>query len=99
MMHEGNLFRRTKSRQSDLLRKLWLDGACTESDTKWWQPTGPEEEQEEDARILWELFCCGCPVRAKCIEYSLSGVETGIWAGMTERTRRRLRRQRKATAA
>jgi WhiB family transcriptional regulator, redox-sensing transcriptional regulator len=39
--------------------------------------------------------CRGCVVRESCLEYALSnGEKFGIWGGMSERERRRIRRQR-----
>jgi len=39
--------------------------------------------------------CRGCVVREDCLEYALDhGEKFGIWGGMSERERRRLRRQR-----
>ena len=39
--------------------------------------------------------CRGCVVREDCLEYALvQGEKFGIWGGMSERERRRLRRQR-----
>jgi WhiB family redox-sensing transcriptional regulator len=39
--------------------------------------------------------CRGCVVREECLEYALSnGEKFGIWGGMSERERRRLRRAR-----
>lgn len=39
--------------------------------------------------------CRGCIVREDCLEFALSyGEKFGIWGGMSERERRRLRRQR-----
>src|SRR5262245_61753874 len=39
--------------------------------------------------------CRGCVVRAECLEYALvNGEKFGIWGGMSERERRRIRRQR-----
>jgi WhiB family redox-sensing transcriptional regulator len=39
--------------------------------------------------------CRGCVVREDCLEYALSnGEKFGIWGGMSERERRRLRRAR-----
>jgi len=48
--------------------------------------------------------CRGCVVRDECLEYALeNGEKFGIWGGMSERERRRLRRaravERKASAA
>ncbi|HEX2701037.1 MAG TPA: WhiB family transcriptional regulator [Acidimicrobiales bacterium] len=39
--------------------------------------------------------CRGCVVRIDCLEYALDNAEKfGIWGGMSERERRRLRRAR-----
>jgi WhiB family redox-sensing transcriptional regulator len=39
--------------------------------------------------------CRGCVVREQCLEYALrNGEKFGIWGGMSERERRRIRRQR-----
>ena len=39
--------------------------------------------------------CRGCVVRDDCLEYALRNSEKfGIWGGMSERERRRIRRQR-----
>ncbi len=40
-------------------------------------------------------MCGGCEVRMECLEYALRhGEKFGIWGGMSERERRRIRRQR-----
>lgn len=42
-----------------------------------------------------KAVCAGCMVRAQCLEYALdNGEKFGIWGGLSERERRRLRRQR-----
>ncbi len=42
-----------------------------------------------------KAVCNGCEVRLECLEYALAhGEKFGIWGGMSERERRRLRRQR-----
>ncbi|MDQ5914013.1 MAG: WhiB family transcriptional regulator, redox-sensing transcriptional regulator [Patescibacteria group bacterium] len=39
--------------------------------------------------------CKGCVVRGDCLEYALSnGEKFGIWGGLSERERRRIRKQR-----
>ena len=47
--------------------------------------------------------CRGCIVKADCLEFALrNGEKFGIWGGMSERERRRLRRiraQERATAS
>ena len=40
--------------------------------------------------------CSGCEVRAECLEFALANDERfGIWGGLSERERRRLRSQRR----
>lgn len=44
--------------------------------------------------------CRGCVVREDCLEYAISyGEKFGIWGGLSERERRRLRRSRIMAAA
>jgi WhiB family redox-sensing transcriptional regulator len=39
--------------------------------------------------------CRGCVVRAECLDYAIARVEKwGIWGGLSERERRRVRRAR-----
>lgn len=45
----------------------------------------------DDAKAV----CMSCPVRVECLEFALQNVEKfGIWGGISERERRRLRRER-----
>jgi WhiB family redox-sensing transcriptional regulator len=38
--------------------------------------------------------CRACPVRGECLAYAMDApIDHGIWGGMTERERRRYRRQ------
>ncbi len=42
-----------------------------------------------------KAVCKGCVVREDCLEYALAnGEKFGIWGGLSERERRRIRRQR-----
>lgn len=42
-----------------------------------------------------KAVCKGCQVREDCLEFALSnGEKFGIWGGLSERERRRIRRQR-----
>jgi WhiB family redox-sensing transcriptional regulator len=44
--------------------------------------------------------CRGCVVREECLEYALAhGEKFGIWGGLSERERRRIRRARNVAAA
>lgn len=43
--------------------------------------------------------CRGCEVRLDCLEFALqNGEKFGIWGGLSERERRRIRRQRAQAA-
>lgn len=43
--------------------------------------------------------CRGCVVQSDCLEFALqNGEKFGIWGGLSERERRRIRRQRAASA-
>ena len=45
-------------------------------------------------------ICRECTVQAECLEFAIvSSEKFGIWGGMSERERRRIRRQRAITAA
>ena len=42
--------------------------------------------------------CAGCPVRERCLEYALANrIDHGTWGGCSERERRRLLKERKAS--
>jgi WhiB family redox-sensing transcriptional regulator len=46
-----------------------------------------------------KAICRECPVRAECLEFALrSGEKFGIWGGLSERERRRVRRERQIAA-
>lgn len=55
-------------------------------------------EQGESTLAAREV-CRGCVVRMDCLEYALvNGEKFGIWGGLSERERRRLRRGRAQAA-
>lgn len=85
----------------------WMDEArCAEEMrhdpdvVNWFFPErGGKTEGIEKARAICNGWDDGsvppCPVRAECLEYALANVEKyGVWGGMSERERRRLRVQR-----
>lgn len=46
-----------------------------------------------------KAICGRCPIRQECLEFALENYESfGIWGGLSERERRRIRRARKAAA-
>lgn len=53
-------------------------------------------ERGESAKEAKEV-CRGCTVRAECLEYALvNGEHHGIWGGLSERERRKIRKHRNA---
>lgn len=77
--------------------RRWQDAAlCAEVDPDLFFPeTG---EPAEPAKQV----CAGCPVREPCLDYALEHAAIGawgIWGGMTERDRRKLKRERRRAAA
>ena len=64
-------------------------GACRGIDPDLFFPERGESTREAKA------VCKTCPVEAACLEFALrNGEKFGIWGGMSERERRRIRRQR-----
>jgi WhiB family redox-sensing transcriptional regulator len=79
-----------------------LMGIGYEADAQSWQEqalcaeTDPEAFFPEKGGSTREAkkICTGCEVKAQCLEYALSNDERfGIWGGLSERERRRLRRR------
>jgi WhiB family redox-sensing transcriptional regulator len=73
----------------------WQDKAlCAEVDGELFFPEKGGSTREAKA------ICRRCPVIDDCLEYSMEHSEKwGIWGGLSERERRRLRRDREAEAA
>jgi WhiB family transcriptional regulator, redox-sensing transcriptional regulator len=67
----------------------WQERAlCAETDPEAFFPEKGGSTREA------KKICTGCEVRAECLEYALTMDERfGIWGGLSERERRRLRRR------
>jgi WhiB family redox-sensing transcriptional regulator len=66
-----------------------LDALCAETDPEAFFPEKGGSTREA------KRVCTGCPVRAECLEFALANDERfGIWGGLSERERRRVRLQR-----
>lgn len=63
-------------------------GACSSTDPDLWFAVGAIEHKQA------KRICRECPVRGQCLAYAMDApVDHGIWGGLTERERRRFRRQ------
>jgi WhiB family redox-sensing transcriptional regulator len=69
-----------------------LDALCAETDPEAFFPEKGGSTREA------KRVCTGCDVRAECLEFALANDERfGIWGGLSERERRRLRLQRQGS--
>jgi WhiB family redox-sensing transcriptional regulator len=78
----------------------WIERAgCLEEDPELFFPVGigsAAREQEAEAKAV----CVACPVRAECLEWSLSTFQdAGVWGGLGEDERREIRRARRRAKA
>jgi WhiB family redox-sensing transcriptional regulator len=75
--------------RTDAEQEAWMrDALCAQTDPEAFFPEKGGSTREA------KKVCQSCPVRAGCLEYALAHDERfGIWGGMSERERRRLRRR------
>jgi WhiB family redox-sensing transcriptional regulator len=67
-----------------------LDALCAETDPEAFFPEKGGSTREA------KRVCSGCAVRSECLEYALASDERfGIWGGLSERERRRVRLARR----
>lgn len=68
-------------------RPAWMQhGACRELDSDIFFP------QRGEPTAPAKAICATCPVRTECLNFALDNFEKcGIWGGMSERERRKLR--------
>jgi WhiB family transcriptional regulator, redox-sensing transcriptional regulator len=67
-----------------------LSALCAETDPEAFFPEKGGSTREA------KRVCVGCDVRAECLEFALTNDERfGIWGGLSERERRRLRMTRR----
>ncbi|MDP8938230.1 MAG: WhiB family transcriptional regulator [Actinomycetota bacterium] len=67
------------------------EAACRDMDTDIFFPLTDEEAGPAKA------VCATCPVRSECLQFALASRQhDGVWGGLTEAERRRLRRRKAA---
>lgn len=77
-----------------IVREDWVDKAlCSEVDSEMFFPE-PGDVGFEAKRI-----CRLCPVRVECGQWADANGEKGIWAGKSDKERRRIRRLSKSVTA
>ena len=72
-------------------KDAWRKSArCAEVDPELFVPGKGSTRQAK-------LICRGCEVRAECLQDAFAnGREHGVWGGLSEQERRKLKRERKA---
>lgn len=69
-------------------------GLCAQTDPEIFYPEKGGSTREA------KKICQGCEIREKCLEYAMQNDERyGIWGGLSERERRKLKKDREAAAA
>ena len=69
------------------------EAACRDLDTSLFFPASDEDAGPAKA------VCATCPVRELCLEFALiTRQDDGVWGGLDETERRRLRRRRREAA-
>ena len=74
------------------MNRTWtLRAACLDADTGQFYPDRGESTQAA------KRICQRCKVKAECLDYALAtGERFGVWGGLSERERRRLKRRQVA---
>jgi WhiB family redox-sensing transcriptional regulator len=92
-VHRG-IGRDLGAQEALFLLSKWVDqdwraeALCARSDPNLWFSPGAIEHREA------KRICNMCPVRAECLSYAMAEpIDHGVWGGMTERERRRHRRE------
>lgn len=73
-------------------------GSCSGQPTNWWFPNFTNRQPVEErlqaradaARAI--IICNDCPIRIECLQYSLEWEQFGIWGGLPEDQREKMRR-------
>jgi len=75
----------------------WVrQAACRGMPVNWWFPD-PDDTKVAEMVERAKSVCAGCPVLAPCQRWGLGHpAERGVWGGLTEGERRRVRRRRGA---
>ena len=83
----------------EIVRPAWQQhAACRGMGAEVFFPPRGRDDLVKQAKAI----CAGCPVKVDCLEYALdvqSCDRAGIWAGTNDKTRRRIRRERRLDGA
>ncbi len=88
----------TDNHSVDFEKSEWRQrAACRKSDPDLFFPVGSTGQSLDDINAA-KAVCMSCPVRKECLEYALrTNQGVGVWGGTSEKERRRLRREWRAS--
>ncbi len=91
LLTESSFYEEPAWAPDDTADEAWrLNALCAETDPEAFFPEKGGSTREA------KRVCVGCEVRAECLEFALRNDERfGIWGGLSERERRRLRMMRR----
>jgi WhiB family transcriptional regulator, redox-sensing transcriptional regulator len=73
--------------------------ACRDEDPELFFPIGSSGPAALKQIAAAKAICAQCPVREACLRFALdTGQDYGIWGGLTEDERRRMRRRERTAA-
>jgi WhiB family redox-sensing transcriptional regulator len=80
----------TRASRRDL---AWMArGRCRGSDPSDWYPV-----EDHPPTIGWlRGICRKCDVQSECAEWAIANEDHGVWAGLTEKDRRKIKKRREA---
>jgi WhiB family redox-sensing transcriptional regulator len=76
------------------LSEDWRDrAACLDASPELFFPIGTSESARVQLGRAKQV-CAGCPVRSRCLQWSVdTGVDHGVWGGLSEEERRSMKRR------
>jgi WhiB family redox-sensing transcriptional regulator len=77
-----------------LLSEEWRDrAACLDASPELFFPVGTSESARLQLTRA-KRVCAACPVRSRCLQWSIdTGVDHGVWGGLSEEERRSMKRR------
>ena len=90
----------TWDRTHDWDSEAWRSrAACRDSDPELFFPIGSTGMALDQIRAA-KVVCMQCSVRTPCLEFALAtNQEAGVWGGLSEDERRRMRKEAQAVTA
>lgn len=68
-----------------------LQGSCVGKDPNLWFPEGPANSTENSTAYA-KAICNTCPIKLQCLQDAVENEYSGIWGGLTELERARMKR-------